>query len=854
MANDESKHRRIPGGTALIFGGLCGLLAALALYAAFRRTSGSRGAFTPLTYLADQFAAFLAAYLVEPARAGEALTPSIRFEQPWSQGLALLVSILSFVAIIWLYRRETSAPLWYRMSLAGLRFGLVVLTMLMLAEVVLLVERTGLPYFIVMTDDSASSRVVDQYASKPLKDTTAALAKLAGKPEASRLAVAQGWLLKDQAKLLEELRKQHKVKLYVVSNAARPLAEIDTPEEVKPALDQLLKVEPTGSQTRLGDGVRQVLTELRGVPPTAILLLTDGETTDGEGLAKAAEFAKTKNVPIYTLGLGDPEPSRDLELTDLLVDDVVFVDDNVRFAARLQGHGFAGQDVTVKLQRRPQGSKSAIEDLESVRVKVPPDGQAARVEITHRPKQTGDVDYIVSVDPRPRELQTENNRIERTINVREEKLRVLLVEGEPRYEYRYLKSFLERDKTIDLSVVLQSSDPEYSEQDRVALPTFPAAKDGKDGLFRFDVVILGDVDTSLLSATQMQNLVEFVTQKGGGLLFIAGEHFNPLTYKGTPLESLLPILLADARDPVTAAGTSVANFRPSLTVEGRSHPIFRFGEDDVSSNRIWSQLPESNWFLEAPRKQPTAFVLATHPSLNGSDGPLPMILYQFAGAGKTMMNNIDDTWRWRFRVGDRYFGRFWIQTIRFLARSKMLGQRQAELTTDRRRYQRNQPILISVRFPNPGLAPSSDEISVEVKKKGQGPRKLSLKRSSGARNIYEGALPQATEGEYDVRYLPPPVLEGALPTASFRVDAPAGEFEEVRMNRPELIRAAATSRGTFHTPEADPEALLKELPVPQKVPLDTDPPIPLWNTPAVLGLFLGMLTLEWVLRKRKQMV
>lgn len=854
MANDESINRRIPGGKPLLFGILGGLLAVLVSFAIFNRTSGSRRAFAPITYLSDHFAAFLADRLVEPALAGEALTPTIRFEQPWSQGLALLVVIAAFVGIIWLYRREGSAPAWYRMGLAALRIGLVLLTMLMLAEMVLSVERTGLPYFIVMTDDSASSRVVDQYAAAPLKDVSAALAKGAGKPEASRLAVAQGWLLKDDAKLLEELRKQHKVKLYLVSNAARPLAEIDAAEEVKPALDQLLKVEPTGSQTRLGDGVRQVLTELRGVPPTAILLLTDGETTDGEGLAKAAEFAKTKGVPLYTIGLGDPEPSRDLELTDLLVDDVVFVDDNVRFAARLQGHGFAGQDVTVKLQRRPQGSKTAVEDLETVRVKVPPDGQAARVEITHRPKQTGDQDFIVSVDPRPRELQTDNNRIERTINVREEKLHVLLVEGEPRYEYRYLKSFLERDKTIDLSVVLQSSDPEYSEQDRVALPTFPPAKDGREGLFRYDVVIFGDVDTSLLSATQMQNLVEFVTQKGGGLLFVAGEHFNPLSYKGSPLEPLLPILLAEARDPVTAAGAAVANFRPALTVEGRSHPIFRFGEDEVSSNRIWNELPELNWFLEAPRKQPTAFVLATHPTLNGSDGPLPIILYQFAGAGKTMMNNLDDTWRWRFRVGDKYFGRFWIQTIRFLARSKLLGQRQAEITTDRRRYQRNQPILISVRFPNPGLAPSSDEISVQVKKKGQGPRKLTLKRSSGARNIYEGALPQATEGEYEVRYLPPPVLEGPLPTASFRVDAPAGEFEEVRMNRPELIRASTTSRGTFHTPEVDADTLLKELPVPQKVPLDTDPPVPLWNTPAMLGLFLGMLTLEWVLRKRKQMV
>ena len=100
-----------------------------------------------------------------------------------------------------------------------------------------------------------------------------------------------------------------------------------------------------------------------------------------------------------------------------------------------------------------------------------------RVEIGHRPKQPGEVMYALEAEPRPRELQVENNSIVRTITVRKEKLRVLLVDNEPRYEFRYLKNYLEREETIDLAVVLLSSDPEYTEQDRSALPTFPASKD-----------------------------------------------------------------------------------------------------------------------------------------------------------------------------------------------------------------------------------------------------------------------------------------------------------------------------------------------------------------------------------------
>lgn len=791
---------------------------------------------------------------VAPAQAGEAITPRVQFEQPWSQATLALVVLGSAALIIWLYRREGSAPSWYRMALAGLRLTLILLTVFMLSEAVLSVERTGLPYFIVMADDSASGRVVDQYSDPKARTAAGEAAKAAGKPEtqADRLAVAQGLLLQDEAALIKALEQQHKVKIYLVSNAARPLAEIARPEELKAAVEALKKVEPTGDQTRLGDGLRQVLTEMRGVPPTAVLILSDGQTTEGEPLAKAAELAKQKGVPIFAVGLGDPEPARDLELTDLLVDEVVFVDDLVRFEAKLLARGFAGQPVTIHLKKKVAGSNRA-EDVETITVTAPPDGQVRRVEVVHRPRETGEVTFSLEVEPKPRELQADNNAISRVVNVRKEKLKVLLVDGEPRYEFRYLKSFLERDKTIDLKVVLLSSDPEYAEQDPYALPQFPSLKDGPDGLFSYDVVILGDADPTFLNAAQMKNIVEFVTQKGGGLMFVAGENFNPLSYKRTALEPLLPIQLNDARSP-NSTGAAIPAFRPTLTAEGATHPIFRFGNDVASSRLIWEKLPELNWYFEAPKKQPAAFVLAAHPTVKGADGQaLPVLLYQFNGAGKVMFNAVDDTWRWRFRVGDNGpFGRFWIQTIRFLARSKLLGQKQAEVTTDRKRYTRNQTVQIQVRFPNPGIAPAK-EVQVEVRKSGQSPRKLVLRISPGTKNVFEGVLPGVPEGEYDVRLLPPPVLTGGLPTTAFRVDPPAGELERVQMNEAELRRAADSTGGKFYTAETF-GSLLKDLPPPQKVPLDTDPPIPIWNAWPVLVLFLAVATMEWVFRKRKQMV
>jgi hypothetical protein len=802
---------------------------------------------------------------VPPPQAGEAISPHIRFEQPWEQWLLIAVVVGGSSLIIWLYRREGRASPFYKSTLAVIRVCLLLVLCFMISEAVLSVDRTGLPYLTIMIDDSASQQIADQYEKAEARDALSKLARQASSapdidgvaslpdspPEPRRIDIAKGLILRDQARLIQELQKQHKVRIYLVSNSARLLAEVDRPLEIAQAVEKLRSVEGTGSQSRLGDGTRQVLTELRGAPPSAVVLFTDGQTTEGEPLPKAAELAARKGVPLFPIGLGSAEPARDLELTELLVDDIVFVDDAVRFQAKLLARGLQGQKVTIRLKERDPANPDpqAARELDSAEVEAPADGQPKRVELVHRPKTTGERTFILEVDKEPRELQVENNRIERVITVRKEKLKVLLVESEPRYEFRYLKNYLEREESIDLSVVLLSSDPEYSEQDRSALPTFPAAK---DELFAYDVVLVGDADPGFLSHSQMQNLADFVIDKGGGILFIAGESFSPLAYRGTPIETLLPVELADARNP-TAVGNTISSYRPELTVEGRASPIYRFGDNEASSAQIWQNLPKLNWYFEAPRKKPGALVLAEHANVTGSEGKLPLDLYQFAGMGKAMFHAFDDTWRWRFRSGDRYFGRFWVQAIRFLARSKLAGQRQAEIQTDRRRYERGQPIRLRVRFPNQGLAPAGGSVTVQAERNGTSPRKITLNQLPGTRNVFEGALPQAAEGDYQVRLLPPPILEGPIPTASFRVEAPASEFERVQMNEPELLRVAATTGGTFYTP-LTADSLLKDLPKPSKVPLDTDPPIPLWNTWPVLSLFVVLITLEWILRKRRQMV
>ena len=152
--------------------------------------------------------------------------------------------------------------------------------------------------------------------------------------------------------------------------------------------------------------------------------MTDGINTEGPPLAEAAEYARRRGVPLYFVGLGSDRPERDLRLSDLMVDDVVFVDDVVNFECRLTADGFQGRKVPVVLREK---GKPAV--LAKVEVTAGPDGQPQQVRLPYRPTRTGQFEYVVEAVPQEGELQTENNRQTRTVEVRKEKIRVLLVAG-----------------------------------------------------------------------------------------------------------------------------------------------------------------------------------------------------------------------------------------------------------------------------------------------------------------------------------------------------------------------------------------------------------------------------------------
>lgn len=780
---------------------------------------------------------------VEPGT-GESAAWGLSFSWDWPPWLTLLFVVVAAGYVLRSYLgRSRRAHIGYRLLLAGLRLATLGLVLAMLAQVTLVLQRTGLPYLVLVLDDSQSMGVVDRY-EKPVQAAIAEEVQRAGFGPASRWNQARALLAKDDAALLRALAENYKLRVQLVGG--RRLEDTRFAEGI---VAQLRSVEPAAESTPLGAAVRGAIDELRGTPPAAVLLFSDGIVTEGPSLYEAAAYARRRGVPLYLVGLGDDRPVRDLKITDVLVDRVVFVDDVLYFEAHVSATGCEGKKARLVL--RQQGKPKPLDQME---IALGPDRQSQSVRLSCRPGEPGEFQYLVEVEPLEGEQQLDNNRQQRTIQVRKEKIRVLLVSAQPTFEFRYLEAMLGRDASIDLKTVLQDADLGHAEQSRTALRSFPV---DREALFQYDVVVLGDARPAVtpgagpsgLSSAMMQNLVEFVQQpdKGGALILIAGPKYMPLAYRDTPLARLLPMDLAAVRvAPEEQLGDS---FQMQPTELGLASPWMQLGATPADTPGVWQHLPGLYWFLEIPEVLPGVRVLAEHPTRLGREGrPLPLILLRYAGAGKVLFHATDETWRWRFRTGDVFFARYWIQTIRYLARSKLYQKGGISLASDRREYPRGEPVRLTIRFADPRQAPAADDaVTVLVEQKQSAIQRVTLRRNPTSRGTFEATLSGLLPGQYHASMVLPRV-DAPAPAVDFAVLAPPGEFARIEMDSREMARAAERSKGRFYTFHTAGH-LLADLPEGHEVPLETLPPVPLWNSWPVILALVALLVGEWVLRK-----
>ncbi len=762
--------------------------------------------------------------------------------------------------------------------LRGAAVALVAL--MLLPQLRLAFDREGWPDVAVLLDTSASMATVDDLQDPAVKAKAEELARIESLSEADRLKLAKLLVARPNGDLLTKLltERQVKVHVYSIADQARLVAELAEPGDISAGKEAVGKLAPVGEASRLGDCVQAVLKAFRGGSLSAIVAFTDGVVTAGDDLPSAGRDAARAGVPLYLVGIGDAHEPPDLVLSDLKADDVVLKGDTLVFEARLTARGpNPPPSVTVTLYER-QGEKL----VEKARQAVAPDpaGKPVPVRLSTVPTEAGEKTYVLDVPVQPGEAEPGNNRAERVVLVTESKrLRVLYVEGEPRYEFRFAKVLFEREteaaagnKSIDLGTILLDASPGYAEQDKTALRTFPIRSE----LFEYDVVILGDVDPARVPKAQQffQDLADFVKVRGGGLLVVAGEHASPAKLFATPLAELLPVVPSDSapRDggpppPTPENGPLADGYRPKLTPFGLTHPLFRFAADEAENARVWNNLREMYWVATGYRRKLSAEVLAVHPDRPAEGFPgenHPVVLQQFVGAGRVIFFGFDETWRWRFRQGEKRFDDFWRQAVRVLSRNRVS---RAELRTDKQTaYRRDEPIRLTVRFPDDAPPPAADapvKVAVErapLKSPDGTPaggaaesQAVQLAKVEGTRATYQTLLTRTPEGEYRF-YLTDPAVPGSRPRAEAKVLPPPGERERLEMNKAELMRAAAESRGKFYS-LADAEKVADDLPEVARVPLNQPvPPVPLWNHAAAFALLLMLLGCEWVLRRRERLL
>ncbi len=635
-----------------------------------------------------------------------------------------------------------------------------------------------------------------------------------------------------------------------------------------------------------------MLNRYAGTPVAGIIFFTDGVTTKGNAtIARAADFAKAKDVRLFFVGIGDDHEVRDLKLHDLQVEDIVYVNDRVIFEASLTGRGYKDMTLPIVLKVKDKDGKEVElkdKDGKPIRenVQVDPSGRPVKVRLKYQPTEPGEKLFIMQAElpkhgPGEKGPNPANLRLQRSIFVQESKvIKVLLIEGSARYEYRFLKSLLEREnqdkkqnRSIELKVLLLDADQNFWKQDRSAIADFPV---NKQDLYEYDVVILGDADPGhpKLGEGRLRDLAAFVTLRGGGLLAVAGSQYMPRAYKKTALAAVLPIEIGVPPPDPDEIATGY-----QLKLIDRRHPIFRFNPDEGKNEEIWKRLMPIYWAARGYKADKYANVLAVHPKLR-AEGPVPrgvdeghpLIIEHFPGLGRCMFFGFDETWRWRFREDELRYNQFWIQTVRYLSRSRVSRTEvRAELPPPN---QLNKAIKVTVRFPESlklqGSKPGSrlelpEEVTVSVRQLtgadggGVPVDDIKLARAGKTGRVYEGLLLHRTKGKYRLTLSDPDVKpyqpNGQQPFTEIEVEDPPGELVNLRLNREEMETAAKRTGGKVYS-SADADDLLRELPPVTRVVsrISPLPPQAIWNQAVFFFAVLGLLTGLWILRKREHLL
>jgi len=763
--------------------------------------------------------------------------------------LALVLGAVAYAAV--LYRQERSLGRGRRVVLGAVRAAVLAILVLVLFEPILGLEmmvkvrRT----LLVLVDTSESMTTRDERRTEAdLREAALALGKAAfeeaDKPlteaartsaaSAARIDLARGLLAHPTLNVFERLSRDYTLRYFGFGERLEP-----TRGKGEAAPDVLLKAEAAGRATRLGSALQEAVDRSGGQPIAGVVVLTDGISNDGLEPLPVATRLGERSVPVFPIGLGMPEPP-DVQVRRLIAPDTVFHKDKVPVRVQVGSRGYGNRTANLAVLMNGQEIAGKVINLT---------GRTQFEEVIFVPETTAAaVTLEVAVSPLPGEITSANNRIGKTVRVVSDRIRVLYVEGKPRWEYRYLRQVLLRDPRLDVKFLLTEGDRDQAVASDRYLTDFPedAAK-----AFHFDLVILGDVPASYFSGAQLARIEELVQKHGGSFLMLAGHQHAPLTYVGTPIASLLPV------QPRTEGWRDV---------EEAVHPVIPESAADsaVMTLEVPADKNQDLWAVAHPLyklplldgAKPGATVLATLSRGTRQGEPYPLIAWQRYGTGKSLFVGTDQLWRLRLKQGDKYHARFWGQAIQFLTLSRLLGEsKRIQLETDLQDYRVGQRVQVSANVLDETFEPvraASFTVYLDRTAPTKQSSSLKLEPVPHIPGLYQGYFTPDQAGRYAVR-APGAAADSSLAnTAEFAVAAAPLEQLERAAQEEALQKMAEVSGGRYFRVRDLPKFVETIAGEERTAPVRRERE--LWDLPVVFLAVLALLGLEWFLRRKYDLV
>ncbi|HYR84083.1 MAG TPA: glutamine amidotransferase [Terriglobia bacterium] len=443
-----------------------------------------------------------------------------------------------------------------------------------------------------------------------------------------------------------------------------------------------------GKRTRLESATDLLNQELGTVPLSGVVLITDGGDNASKQWTESLSRLESRKIPFYTVGVGSENITHDAEIVKVAAPRETLKESTAVVDVSYRSHGFAGRKATLYV--RENGVL-----LKSEEVTLPGDGQISEKTIDLPVKNEGTRLFSFSLQA-PDDRIPENNTLDSLVEIKNDHPQILYIEGEPRWEFKFLRRAIQDDPNIRLVTLLRSSQNKFYRQgidkEEMLAEGFPKKR---EELFQYKGLIFGSIESTFFSQDQLKNVVDFVSTRGAGFLMMGGRNsFAGGRYQNSPIADILPVQMAtEDRIPI------IGRLKLAITDYGRTHPLMKLSPDASANIKQWSDLPPLNDFNKTLDAKVGGIVLARGESdQRGSADPI-LLAYQRYGRGRTMAFASGSSWRWQMEMDheDMTYELFWKQILRWLVNT---SPDPVMITSDKDTYLPGEAVRLSSEISN----------------------------------------------------------------------------------------------------------------------------------------------------------